>query len=64
MKKRIGVVLWLALAAWTLIPVDASKPCALGYEGHCTFTPFSTLILLIVAWLSFWWSRRKIAKAA
>ncbi|MFX1316133.1 MAG: hypothetical protein ACFE9T_09740 [Promethearchaeota archaeon] len=29
----------------TLIPAEASKPCYLGYYAHCSFTPFSTLIL-------------------
>lgn len=29
----------------TLIPDEASKPCYLGYYAHCSFTPFSTLIL-------------------
>jgi hypothetical protein len=29
----------------TLIPDDASKPCYLGYYAHCSFTPYSTLIL-------------------
>ena len=29
----------------TLIPDQASKPCYLGYYAHCSFTPFSTLIL-------------------
>jgi hypothetical protein len=63
MKKYIRPIIWLALAVWTLIPVDASKPCALGYEAHCTFAPYSTLILLIIGWLCFWWMRRKSAKA-
>jgi hypothetical protein len=64
MKKHIGTIIWLLLALWTLIPVDASKPCGLGYEAHCTFTPWSTLILLIVACLSWWLPKRKAAKAA
>ncbi|MFX1419654.1 MAG: hypothetical protein ACFE9N_12100 [Promethearchaeota archaeon] len=29
----------------TLMPDEASKPCYLGYYAHCSFTPFSTLIL-------------------
>ncbi|MHA2429938.1 MAG: hypothetical protein ACXACC_02780 [Promethearchaeota archaeon] len=29
----------------TLIPDEASKPCYLEYYAHCSFTPFSTLIL-------------------
>ncbi|MFW9969428.1 MAG: hypothetical protein ACFFDF_04450 [Candidatus Odinarchaeota archaeon] len=33
----------------TLIPDSASKPCYLGYYAHCSFTPFSTLILFAMA---------------
>jgi hypothetical protein len=33
----------------TLIPDDASKLCYLGYYAHCSFTPFSTLILFSMA---------------
>ncbi|MFX0019611.1 MAG: hypothetical protein ACFFBT_14120 [Promethearchaeota archaeon] len=33
----------------TLIPDEASKPCYLGYYAHCSFTPFSTLILFAMA---------------
>lgn len=29
----------------TLIPDEASKPCYLGYYAHCSFTPYSSLIL-------------------
>ena len=29
----------------TLLPDEASKPCYLGYYAHCSFTPFSTIIL-------------------
>jgi len=29
----------------TLIPDEAKKPCYLGYYAHCSFTPYSTLIL-------------------
>jgi len=33
----------------TLIPDEASKSCYLGYYAHCSFTPFSTLILFAMA---------------
>jgi hypothetical protein len=33
----------------TLIPGEASKPCDLGYFAHCSFTPYSTLILFAMA---------------
>ena len=29
----------------TLLPDEASKPCYLGYYAHCSFTPYSTIIL-------------------
>ena len=37
------------LGIMTLIPDEASKPCYLGYYAHCSFTPYSTLILFIMA---------------
>lgn len=33
----------------TLMPDEASKLCFLGYYAHCSFTPFSTLILFAMA---------------
>ncbi|MFX0032842.1 MAG: hypothetical protein ACFE8E_05015 [Candidatus Hodarchaeota archaeon] len=33
----------------TLLPDEASKPCYLGYYAHCSFTPFSTIILFAMA---------------
>jgi hypothetical protein len=33
----------------TLLPDDASKPCYLGYYAHCSFTPYSTIILFSMA---------------
>ena len=33
----------------TMIPDEASKPCYLGYYAHCSFTPYSTLILFAMA---------------
>lgn len=34
-----------------MIPDEASKPCYLGYYAHCSFTPYSTIILLAMALL-------------
>ena len=39
---------------WTLIPTEsigwgATKECYLGYIAHCSFTPYSTLILFAMA---------------
>lgn len=33
----------------TLLPDEASKPCYLGYYAHCSFTPYSTIILFSMA---------------
>jgi flagellar biosynthesis protein FliQ len=33
----------------TIIPDEASKLCYLGYYAHCSFTPYSTIILFAMA---------------
>jgi hypothetical protein len=44
------VIIWCIAAAKTLVPnQEASKPCWLGYRAMCSFTPFSTVFLLIGA---------------
>jgi hypothetical protein len=64
MLKIIGLtVSWIFTAsmiigglfagAWTLLPDEASKPCYFGYYAHCSFTPFSTLILFAMAAVGF-----------
>ncbi len=42
------VVAPIAPAIMTLIPAQASKPNYLGYYSICSFTPFSTIILLLL----------------
>ena len=37
------------LGVMTLLPDEASKPCYLGYYAHCSFTPYSTIILFSMA---------------
>ena len=39
----------IALAIWTLLPISASKANDLGYVSACPFAPWSTLSLLLVA---------------
>jgi hypothetical protein len=39
----------LSTGIMTLMPDEASKPCYLGYYAHCSFTPYSTLILFAMA---------------
>ena len=54
-KKGYGYLLLLTVlltvaAILTLIPhAAASKECMLGYKSVCSFTPVSTLILVIAA---------------
>jgi hypothetical protein len=46
----LGLTITSTLAAvLTLLPMPASKPNALGYVSHCTWAPWSTLILLATA---------------
>jgi hypothetical protein len=46
----LGSTVVLALAALlTILPLPASKPNVLGYVSHCTWAPWSTLILLGLA---------------
>jgi hypothetical protein len=59
MKRQPGyaILFWLtllftALAVLTVLPLPASKPNVLGYVSHCSFTPWSTLILVALAGLS------------
>lgn len=51
----IAVIIILIIAAVkTAIPnADASKPCLLGYKAACSFTPISTVILIIAAIIVF-----------
>ena len=45
----ITIILTLA-AISSLSPImPASKDCLLGYKAHCSFTPISTVILIIAA---------------
>ena len=44
----LTIILTLA-ALGTLLPqASASKECMLGYAAHCTFTPVSTIICLLM----------------
>lgn len=59
----IVVIAILAIAAIkTVIPnADASKPCLLGYKAACSFTPISTVILIIAAVIVFLVANQLIA---
>ncbi len=44
---RIFVTIYLVSALLTVIPCETiSKECRLGYKALCSFTPYSTLILV------------------
>jgi len=46
----LGLTITSVLAAiLTVLPLPASEPNVLGYVSHCTWAPWSTLILLVVA---------------
>ena len=45
-----GAIASAISAIWTIIPdISASKVCLLGYKSHCSFTPFSTIILMFMS---------------
>ena len=46
----VMIVAWISSSVMTVIPdSSASKICYLGYKAHCSFTPISTLILVVAA---------------
>jgi hypothetical protein len=61
-KTSIGILaalswILIALAAVTVVPFTAPKLNDLGYYSLCSFTPWSTLALLMVAGVA--WAIRK-----
>lgn len=56
---RASSILFLVLAAVTLIPYSSLMISDLGYHTLCPFAPWSTLTLLFLAWLG-WVLRRYI----
>ena len=57
-----SVIFFIGLSILTLIPAPASKPCLLGYYAHCSFTPISTIICLIIAGILYWAGKRTVSK--
>ncbi|MCD6095428.1 MAG: hypothetical protein J7J99_02540, partial [Thermoprotei archaeon] len=57
-----SVIFFIILSILTLIPAPASKPCLLGYYAHCSFTPISTIICLIIAGILYWTGKRTVSK--
>lgn len=63
MSKKIILnvvqVIMIILAIVTLIPAEtAGKANILGYYSICSFAPFSTLILIAIAGVSFFISKK------
>jgi hypothetical protein len=56
-----GAVVFLVLAVVTMLPFSASSISDLGYYSLCPFAPWSTLMLLFAAGLS-WVLRRHVDK--
>ncbi len=56
-KKDYGIFLILTIlftlaAISTLVPqASVSKNCMLGYKAHCSFTPISTIICVLLTGL-------------
>lgn len=43
-------IIFTALAILTAIPSpNTNKECILGYKAHCPFTPYATIICLVIA---------------
>ena len=60
----IFTAVYFSLAIVTLIPLaSASKTSLLGYKALCSFTPISTIGLLLLAGLHILLQRRSLAKA-
>ncbi len=46
----VAIIILSIAAVKTAIPnADASKPCLIGYKAACSFTPISTVILVVAA---------------
>ncbi len=61
--KKILIALLLISAVSTVLPLPASKENLLGYYSHCTFTPWSTAILILTALCIFFYSKKVIKNA-
>ena len=60
-KKKPGyytlltlAILWALGALVTIVPISyAYKDCLLGYKAHCTLTPVSTVLCIIIAAIAY-----------
>ena len=60
----IFTAIYFSLAVVTLIPLaSASKVSLLGYKALCSFTPLSTIGLILLAGLHIFLHKRAMAKS-
>jgi hypothetical protein len=60
----IFTAVYFSLAIVTLIPfASASKTSLLGYKALCSFTPISTIGLILLAGMHIFLHQRSVAKA-
>ena len=64
MPSTIEIVVYVVMAILVIAAIktalpeaNASKPCLLGYKALCSFTPISTIILVVAAIGLFYVSR-------
>ena len=59
-KVYIVIVAWVLAAIKTIIPFPyVSKACMLGYKAGCSFTPISTIILVVATAIVYVYAKRK-----
>jgi hypothetical protein len=59
----IFTAIYFSLAVVTLIPLaSVSKPSLLGYKALCSFSPISTIGLILLAGLHIFLHKRSLAK--
>lgn len=58
-RYKIPSAASVVAALTTIVPAKASKPCALGYYAHCSWTPWSTLICLAIAGAIYWLGKKR-----
>jgi hypothetical protein len=71
-KKKPGYYTLLALAilmvlgaVLTIMPISyAYKECMLGYKAHCTLTPISTILCIIMAAIIYVVMNRSFTEAS
>ena len=71
-RKKPGYYTVLALtilfalgAALTLMPISyAYKECMLGYKAHCTLTPVSTILCIVLTVITYVVGQRSFTEAS